>query len=281
MADAANRREWPLVVFTLALQMSCGLVTVLTLIEAESGRVPAMRPLGLAAFPIAVLGMLVSALHLGRPLSAWKSLRNLGRSRLSMEVLLTGMFALTCAAYGWTWVAGLSDVRFPLSIIATVTGLAAVVSSASIYMVPTQPSWNSWWVLVSFVGTSLALGGATCAALISRTASDPSGRAPAGLTVAGSCLVLASAVWMAKNAFVPTRAGVRQPTVQRFRGTQWLSFALYVVLAGALPVVEALQLLTEEPVGVATPAAFITLAGVLVGALFGRTLMYSLAADSF
>lgn len=277
MAERVKSREWPLVVFTLALQLSCGLVLAVTLSEVESGPPAAspMQPIGFAAFSIVLLGMLASVLHLGRPWSAWRSLRNLRQSRLSLEVLLTGLYAASCAAYGWSWFTGHTDVRPVLGVMTSVLGLAAVVSSAMIYMLPSQPAWNFKWVLGSFLGTTFTLGGAAVMSFTTLEGKPGFASAPV-LTLAGALLVIVSAGQMWRCARAHSRSG-------RVAAAPYVFTAANVVLGGVLPVAMAAQIwLVPAALGVAPEAVLFTmLAGVVAGAFSGRMLLYSLMSEAF
>jgi anaerobic dimethyl sulfoxide reductase subunit C (anchor subunit) len=205
-------REWPLIVFTIAIQSACGLALAATLFDVKARHDPAlMRPLALAIFPLAALGALASVAHLGRPLAAWRSVLNLGRSPLSLEVALTALFVALALAYSGFWWIGRSDGRLALGIAASLAGLAAVISSALVYTVPAQPAWNSGWVPASFVGTALVLGGLAPAVFAAPAA-------PGLLRIAGSALLIIAAVWI---------FALHQPR------SAWLAACFFV--AGLLP----------------------------------------------
>jgi DMSO reductase anchor subunit len=93
---------------------------------------------------------MVSLLHLGRPLYAWKALRNLHRSWLSREVALFGVYGALAA------VAVAVPAAAPLAALAGVVG---VYASGRLYMVPGRPAWCSPLTLARFGATTAALGG--------------------------------------------------------------------------------------------------------------------------
>ena len=91
-----------------------------------------------------------SLLHLGRPVHAWKALRNLRRSWLS-----PGGGAVRRLRRRWP--------RWPSSCpaaapVAAVVGAAGVYASGRLYMVPGRPAWHSPLTIVRFGATALALG---------------------------------------------------------------------------------------------------------------------------
>jgi DMSO reductase anchor subunit len=87
--------------------------------------------------------------HLGRPIAAWKALRNLRRSWLSREVALLTLYA--AVAVSAVLVPGLAPV-------AAVAGAAGVFASARLYIVPGRPAWDTPLTVVRFFATALALG---------------------------------------------------------------------------------------------------------------------------
>ncbi len=141
-SDWALRPEdphWPLIWLTLLTQAAVG--ASLTAGDG-TGR--------LTAAVLAVAALAVSLLHLGRPLYAWKALRNLRRSWLSREVALFGAYgALAALSVGLPGAAP----------VAGIVGAAGVYASGRLYMVPGRPAWCSSLTLARFGATALALGG--------------------------------------------------------------------------------------------------------------------------
>jgi anaerobic dimethyl sulfoxide reductase subunit C (anchor subunit) len=279
--------EWSLVIFTVAIQLSFGLALTTTWFDGKvrPSHGAVMRPVGVAIFPLAALGLMASLLHLGHPLSAWKSFLNLGSSRLSLEVLLTGLFALAAAVHSYSWWKEKSKHRFLMGVTVSTLGLAAVVSSATIYLVPTQPAWNSGWVPLSFLGTALLLGGFASVTLVDLK--GPSGLVRAFLTtgIVGSVALFISAVWMLTSlSQVPNDdfASARLHSALQFLLTSpnpfW--FGAYLLLTGILPTGFTFWLWP----GSNDSAEFsrtsflprVVFIAVAFGAIIGRTLMYLL-----
>lgn len=240
-------KDWPLVVFTLAIQFSSGLALAATLLDIKTRHAGAalIRPLGIAIFPLAALGALASAAHLGRPLAAWRSVLNLGRSPLSQEVALTAVFVALALGFSAFWWTGRTDGRVALGIMTAAAGLAAVVSSALVYTTPAQPAWNSAWVPASFVGTALLLGGLAPTVFISPNSG------PCVLRYAGGALLILAAFWMSAH--------------WHSARSMWLGACL--LLAGAAPLAFAIRPAFTLP-------AFIA---VLLATAVGRALFYMLA----
>jgi formate dehydrogenase iron-sulfur subunit len=130
--------HWPLVWLTLISQVALG-------VSATAGSA-GERVLAAA---LAGAGMVGALGHLGRPIAAWKALRNLRRSWLSREVALLSLYAAVAA--GAVLVPGLTPV-------AAVAGAAGVFASARLYIVPGRPAWDTPLTIVRFFATALALG---------------------------------------------------------------------------------------------------------------------------
>jgi DMSO reductase iron-sulfur subunit len=130
--------HWPLVWLTLISQLALGVSAT----AATAGD-------RLLAAGLAGAGLAGALAHLGRPIAAWKALRNLRRSWLSREVALLSLYA--ALASGAVLVPGLAPV-------AAVAGAAGVFASARLYVVPGRPAWDTPLTVVRFFATALALG---------------------------------------------------------------------------------------------------------------------------
>ncbi len=127
----------------------------------------ALMPMAVGMFAAAALSLGTAVLHLGRPIMAWKALRNLKSSWLSREILLFSWFSFAAGAYASLFVAdalGLIPVkgfeRLVLGGVVALSGIAAVFSSAFIYMVPARPSWHTKVTAYRFLATGFILGSA-------------------------------------------------------------------------------------------------------------------------
>jgi len=277
MSERTHSREWPLVVFTLALQLACGLALSATFLDRVVQNAAAARPIGMAVFPVVTIGLLASLLHVGRPLSAWKSLSNIPRSRLSREVLLSSAFAAAALVYSTVWFVGVRGMRSEVGIITSVLGVVAVLSSALIYTIPTQPFWNSGWLPASFFATTILLGGSASVLSMSRTSGSGTLEVVLASVLVASAGELFSATWALKR-FLRLRGtnsdGQGQPGVTMVQG---LCFVFHIVLAAILPAVFALRLWGAGTAAELSSAMPAILVAVLAGTALGRVLMYSLA----
>ncbi|QNI35167.1 dimethyl sulfoxide reductase anchor subunit [Alloacidobacterium dinghuense] len=160
------------------------LVFMTTLIQAVAGSLivslanRAAGALVLTLLLVATASTLnISIFHLGRPAYAWRAVKMWRRSWLSREVLLFGLFfgaLASITAVSWLRVFKVLPVS-PAALdavawVAAILGIAGVLASAFIYLVPARPSWNMAHTPLDFL-LSAAVVGSTCAPLLSRVPS--------------------------------------------------------------------------------------------------------------
>jgi anaerobic dimethyl sulfoxide reductase subunit C (anchor subunit) len=162
-----NVREWSLIAFTILGQMSVGAFLVLGVVrffatrkagEEEADRL-SDRAL-VAIVPVLVLGLIASVFHLGNPTNAYRAVANFGSSWLSREILFGVIFAVLLGIYAimqWRKIAT-SAVRAIVGWLAGIAGVILVYSMAQIYMLETQPAWNTIMTPLSFFTTTFLLG---------------------------------------------------------------------------------------------------------------------------
>jgi formate dehydrogenase iron-sulfur subunit len=144
-----------LVLLLVLTQLSIGGFIALWLLELAGAT---LQPIA-AVLPLAIAAIALSAapLHLGRPVFAYRALKNWKRSWLSREIAALSVFAAAASVYAGTlyfdlprrelWGAG-----------AIIAGLAGVLCSARIYMVPARPCWNLPHTIIDFYLTCAVLG---------------------------------------------------------------------------------------------------------------------------
>ena len=137
------------------------LVAMLVLTQAAAGAfvidlaVGHHRSTAATALALALLGLIVSVLHLGHPERAWRAMAGLRHSWLSREVAALGLFA------GLALLAVATD-SVPVQAMAAAAGLAGVGCSGMLYVVTRRPSWRASRTLPRFALTSV-VGGAAVA----------------------------------------------------------------------------------------------------------------------
>jgi DMSO reductase anchor subunit len=118
------RAEWGLVLFTVAIPALVAWFWA-GLLRPESA------PAAILVLLAGGLAMGTSTLHLGKPLRAWRAMLNLRSSPLSREILLTSAFLATATAA--RLVSAESALAVPLSGVALVAGMSAVLSIDAVY----------------------------------------------------------------------------------------------------------------------------------------------------
>lgn len=256
-------KEWPLIAFTLAMQIACGLAMASTVCDLVCGPPDAasMRLLAVSILPLVAVGVAFSMAHLGRPWASWRMLAGVGRSRLSIEILLTGVFALLSLAYSGMWWLAMSEWRVVLGAATSLAGIAAVLAGARIYTVPMQPVWNSGWVSVSFVGASALMGGLLPIAAIPWNRSAGAPRLFLGAVAGGALLLLIAAFWMTARLPKPLPADT------------WWWLGCHVLLAAVVPMAAVVRMWPGRD-GYFAPIGGLLFLTVLVGVAAGRGLLY-------
>jgi DMSO reductase anchor subunit len=159
--------HWSLVWMTSLIQLSAGTLAV-TLLSGYAGPLVLTLILVLTVFTLNI-----SVLHLGRPAYAWRALKMWRRSWLSREVLLFGLFFVTLSALtAASWLAAAYPTPFASFALATLrfltpaVGIAGILVSACIYLVPARPAWNTSHTPIDFFLSSVLLGCATAPFLL-------------------------------------------------------------------------------------------------------------------
>lgn len=140
-----SKSELPLVAFTLLSQMAAGMAALSFFTS------PLTATVLVAIGSLIGAGGLVSLLHLGAPMNAWRALAHLNKSWLSREILVFGLF-------GAGWLAALvmpGMGKLPLAL----CGVGLVYSMAQVYSLRSLPAWDTNRTLLAFTVSALLLGG--------------------------------------------------------------------------------------------------------------------------
>ncbi|PCI80769.1 MAG: aspartate carbamoyltransferase [SAR86 cluster bacterium] len=184
-----SSRENPLVIFTLVTQAVIGAFVI-----AFFGGLSGMENMGMiassaVASPILLLlaalqafVLVLSTLHLGKPLRFYRGFNNLRYSPLSREALAVSIFfgflpvlavlhamqfgflnILEAGAIQANFLPWASDSMLKLSAtvlisLAVLIGLLGLYYMHMIYRIKARPFWDHWQVLSSFFGTMFSLG---------------------------------------------------------------------------------------------------------------------------
>ncbi|MEO1337727.1 MAG: DmsC/YnfH family molybdoenzyme membrane anchor subunit, partial [Myxococcota bacterium] len=164
------------------------------------------------ALLFAVVALLSSVGHLGRPQYAFRALIGLAHSWLSREILALGVFFGVASVYVLLVFIGddsiiLDTARYGV----TGVGLAAVLTSAMIYIRTGRPGWASLLTAAKFLLTSVWLG------VLSSLAIRVILQNPQGTTLLLSITMVAAAFKLAieLSALVALSSSVESPFRQR------------------------------------------------------------------
>ncbi|MBK8616420.1 MAG: dimethyl sulfoxide reductase anchor subunit [Anaerolineales bacterium] len=297
-----DTREWALLIFTILGQIAAGSLLVLLIVRAFAVRMAGVDqadrftngPLYII-FPIMGLALLSSLLHLGNPLNIAKAVPNLGTSWLSREVVIAVVFVILVGVYAlmqWRKI-GNNVLRTVIGWITGLLGLVQVYGMGMVYMIRTQPAWNTLATPVSFLVTALLLGVATiAAALIVNNALLNKGdkkdeqqlemlrKALQGLAIASIALLgvefLVTPLYM---AYLPSQGVEAMQSLEMMVGTFGVIFALRLIFvfvgAGILAtyIYRNASILGKE--GTLSTLVFSALILILTGEVMGRFIFYA------
>lgn len=162
--------EWALLIFTVCVQTAIGGIFTLWLFQwklRESDKETSFAILKIPLIVITALslvGLIASFAHLGTPSNAMNTIRNVGTSWMSREILVTGTFiGAACITTALTIIQKKVN---PLLIIGTaIIGLIDIFCMAAIYSYSLVSGWNSINTFTSFYGTAFILGSVLFASL--------------------------------------------------------------------------------------------------------------------
>lgn len=163
--------EWALLIFTICMQAAIGGTLMLALFYKKISTLGVEHTLKVMKLPLIVIaslsiaGLIASFAHLGTPLNALNTIRNIGSSWMSREILFTGLFI---AAIILTLVLALAKKKVnPIALgITSLIGLIDIYCMGAIYSASLVSGWNSVHTFTSFYGTALVLGAVLAASLL-------------------------------------------------------------------------------------------------------------------
>jgi DMSO reductase anchor subunit len=159
-------------------QLSVGTFAVERVLALSSPSIlsqPLRPALSLIALFIGLAGLASSALHLGRPLGAWRVFLGLRKSWLSREIIVFGVYATIAMLYTmslWFPQFAVPAIQPGLAWATVVSGLLGVFCSAMIYHDTRRDFWHLRFSAERFFGTTALLGTAT--SLLVLTLASPS-----------------------------------------------------------------------------------------------------------
>ncbi|BBG59247.1 DMSO reductase anchor subunit [Providencia rustigianii] len=162
--------ELPLVFFTVLGQSAVGLF-LLAYLARKMGSIDdkQLRVANIIGFIIVLIGLGIGALHVGQPLRFFNMLLGVGRSPMSNEAFLSGVF-VGCAAATvfFTHFVKQSVLRELANIATVISGLAFVWSIPQVYNIATIANWNTEYTTLQMWATMFVGGGALAIAIGAR-----------------------------------------------------------------------------------------------------------------
>ncbi len=292
-----NTHEWALIVFTILNQLAVGSMLVMvilhTYITNKKGAELANKISNKIVYymvPVVVVATLASLFHLGYPLHAPYAITHLGSSWLSREILGDLLFAglvVVLAFLQWRNL-GSASLRKALAWIAAIVGLVLVYIMSSVYMLPTEPYWNTFATPVLFYCTAFLLGSLADGVILalsskSANAADESGLvrdAMRGIAITAIVFLgIELVVTPIMIAFVSTTGAAGVASANMLIGSYGVLFVLHLILAfigagvfGVFLYRNAVNNGHEKTIAYLAYSAF---AIVLVAEVLGRFLFYA------
>lgn len=151
---------WSLILFTILVQASVGLVVVSEAVRLTTDGAPGHQ-LGrqtLVACILAALGLAVSLTHLGAPQNSVMAILNVGQSWLSREIMATGIYFLSLLALAVLRLKSPGKPMRGLGLLSVLLGLVTVSVMSNVYLLDVVPVWDTIATVLSFFGTALLTG---------------------------------------------------------------------------------------------------------------------------
>ncbi|NRA23080.1 MAG: dimethyl sulfoxide reductase anchor subunit [Oleispira sp.] len=302
-----SSRENPLVIFTLFTQASMGAFILLflgNLLGIESlvavKNSVAYIPLLILLVALQAVGLILSTMHLGKPMRFYRGFNNLRYSPVSREALGVALFFGGLAAFTGLEVLNFGLEYFALSLpvvsdliptvqtgaayFAITTGLIGLYWMVRSYRIPARPFWDHKQVFTSFFGTlfslgslvlglvavpTLALSGAESAALVPQLLQITAGLAALGLIAEGLGLLSHAKYLNTESGEGAAAHYVQQTTF----GKTYILRNVLMAATGLLMAIVAIAL-SETTLGLVVAA--IAAPAMIVSLLIGRALFYIL-----
>ncbi|QCJ40922.1 cyclic nucleotide-binding protein [Bacillus sp. S3] len=165
--------EWALLIFTIAIPAAVGGILFLWFINGQmadggANSIKVMKVPLLVIASLAIVGLFGAFFHLGKPIHALNAIRGFGRSWMSNEIVVTGVFiALACVTAGLAVVQ--KKINPVLMLITGLVGMIDIYCMASAYTVTRVNGWNHLNTYFVFYGTAFSLGPILGASLLAKS----------------------------------------------------------------------------------------------------------------
>lgn len=264
--------ELPLVFFTVLTQLVTGAVITLWLLDTFTDRVQttAGRAVARTIPIITAVALLISLLHLGHPLNAYRALANIGSSWISREVALFSLFFLLSIVYFLKWNETDQGSRKTIGGITALVAFLAMTSSAMIYVIPSHPAWDNFSTVLFFWLSTAILGPLYVSAAFKFCGQS----VPASAGFTGAVLVTSLITYLLYASVLLTGQPESILTGQQI--FQSWAFWVRLVLEWLVPIAILIFLASKKTLAQSSFMTYIFVM-VLVGEIVGRGLFFSSA----
>ena len=282
-----------LILFSICLQGAIGIMASVALGKSfnKEGQ---FKPAMVTAAGLAIVGLLASLLHLGRPLAALNSLAHFGTSWLSREIWFTSVFTgltVLCALLVLVKPSAKGAVN-ALAPLAAVIGLIDVYIMSSIYNYASVPAWQHGSIFVEFYAAAISLGAVIFLALSGKEAVKVKKAASLAVGIAVVVQVAAMvAYYIQLGTSENLAAGQSLALLNSMSGvmaTKWLFILLGAGLLmfpmgkGSMKISagQAAAQMAAPTEGTAGTTVYLAAALVVIGQILGRYIFYAVMIEN-
>ncbi len=234
--------EWSLVFFTSFSQLAAGItiaVLPFVLTKKQNSYAKLNNTSLYFATGLMIVALLLSFLHLNKPVNAIHALSNLKTSWLSREILFVSLFLFCLVIVNLVVYFKNPEAKYYRTFI-TVTAIMGVLMiyvMARLYILPTVPAWNSISTMIEFYSTALLIGSAFVLGLLfhydiktkRRISFDGKAKALASITLLAIVLILINALFINQNVIEGNIAFEPRPFNRSLLLIRWLALLLGTV----------------------------------------------------
>lgn len=271
--------QWPLLVFSVLLGVSSGVMIFAGIAELKGKFKQARFTFAILALVLVAVGGCASALHLGHPERALHILGNVN-SGLSRELFAVGAMGIVTLVYAIVSKKGFDSVAKVAGIAGLIVGVVLPLVAGASYMMAARPIWDSFTLPLMYLGTGIGTGFLAAAAIAVHACPTEDAPFAVRLALAGVAVMVVSMVaYIAWIGLAPLQDETRS-IVRLISGDLALAFWGGVVVVGmAVPVVLAALCVKKVEGGSVAAYLWAALACALVGGVALRVVMYLMATS--
>lgn len=273
----ASFAELPLVFFTTLAPIGAGafiaLAATLATAEIPNEKAKSFDKFSFIPFIVAAIGFCASMLHLANPLNAVNAIAGLGRSPLTNEVCMGGLFMVVALVYlVLAYTGRIGGKRKTLAIVAAVLAVAFALFVGCAYLLPTVSSWNTPLLPLEILGMAMVGGSALYALVQTLAGVEPAEGSKKSLTaiaaIGGALAVIALLAHLAMVSGMGTAVA---------QGGQIIStVAPFAIVGIILVAVAAVEVVRGYGQGMTTGIAIRASIEAIVGTFLVRFAFYAM-----